>query len=69
MFAAGVLRFERAVGLISTAELGAAVAECLGSSRALFLVGHGIVTVGSLLARLPRRPAAGRPLLRCSSAW
>ena len=50
MFAAGVPRFERAVGLISTAELGTAVAECLGSSRALFLVGHGIVTVGSSVA-------------------
>jgi L-ribulose-5-phosphate 4-epimerase len=50
MFAAGVPRFERAVGLISTAELGVAVAECLGSSRALFLVGHGIVTVGSSVA-------------------
>lgn len=50
MFAAGVPRFERTVGLINTAELGAAVAECLGSSRALFLVGHGIVTVGSSVA-------------------
>jgi ribulose-5-phosphate 4-epimerase/fuculose-1-phosphate aldolase len=50
MFAAGVPRFERAVGLISTAEFGVAVAECLGSSRALFLVGHGIVTVGSSVA-------------------
>jgi ribulose-5-phosphate 4-epimerase/fuculose-1-phosphate aldolase len=50
MFAAGVPRFERAVGLISTAELGVAVAECLGSSRALFLAGHGIVTVGSSVA-------------------
>jgi ribulose-5-phosphate 4-epimerase/fuculose-1-phosphate aldolase len=50
MFAAGVPRFERAVGLINTAELGAAVAECLGGSRALFLVGHGIVTVGSSVA-------------------
>lgn len=50
MFAAGVPRFERAVGLINTAELGVAVAECLGSSRALFLVGHGIVTVGSSVA-------------------
>ncbi len=50
MFAAGVPRFERPVGLINTAELGAAVAECLGGSRALFLVGHGIVTVGSSVA-------------------
>jgi ribulose-5-phosphate 4-epimerase/fuculose-1-phosphate aldolase len=50
MFAAGVPRFERAAGLINTAELGGAVAECLGGSRALFLVGHGIVTVGSSVA-------------------
>jgi L-ribulose-5-phosphate 4-epimerase len=50
MFAAGVPRFEQAVGLINTAELGVAVAECLASSRALFLVGHGIVTVGSSVA-------------------
>jgi ribulose-5-phosphate 4-epimerase/fuculose-1-phosphate aldolase len=50
MFAAGVPRFEDAVGLINTAELGAAVAGCLGGSRALFLVGHGIVTVGSSVA-------------------
>jgi len=50
MFAAGVPRFERAAGLINTADLGAAVAQCLGSSRALFLVGHGIVTVGSSVA-------------------
>jgi ribulose-5-phosphate 4-epimerase/fuculose-1-phosphate aldolase len=50
MFAEGVPRFERAAGLISTPELGAAAAECLGGSRALFLVGHGIVTVGSSVA-------------------
>jgi len=50
MFAAGVPRFEQPVGLINTSELGAAVAKCLGSSRALFLVGHGIVTVGSGVA-------------------
>lgn len=50
MFAAGVPRFEQAVGLINTDVLGAAVAGCLGTSRALFLVGHGIVTVGSSVA-------------------
>ena len=50
MFAAGVPRFERAVGLIDSAELGAAVARCLDSARALFLVGHGVVTVGSSVA-------------------
>jgi ribulose-5-phosphate 4-epimerase/fuculose-1-phosphate aldolase len=50
MFAGGVPRFERPVGLIETAELGAAMAECLGDARALFLVGHGIVTAGSSVA-------------------
>jgi ribulose-5-phosphate 4-epimerase/fuculose-1-phosphate aldolase len=50
MFAAGVPRFERAVGLIDTAELGAAVAQCLDGARALFLVGHGIVAVGPSVA-------------------
>jgi ribulose-5-phosphate 4-epimerase/fuculose-1-phosphate aldolase len=50
MFAAGVPRFERAVGLIDTAELGTAVAQCLDNARALFLVGHGIVAVGSSVA-------------------
>jgi ribulose-5-phosphate 4-epimerase/fuculose-1-phosphate aldolase len=50
MFAAGVPRFERAVGLIDSAELGAAVARCLDSARALFLVGHGVVAVGSSVA-------------------
>lgn len=46
-FAAGVPRFEEPVGLIQTAELGAAVAGCLGQARALFLVGHGVLVTGS----------------------
>ncbi len=46
-FAAGVPRFEDPVGLVETPELGAAVAACLGSARALFLVGHGVIAVGS----------------------
>jgi len=49
-FAAGVPRYERAIGLVSTAGLGAEVADCLGSARALFLVGHGIIAVGSSVA-------------------
>jgi ribulose-5-phosphate 4-epimerase/fuculose-1-phosphate aldolase len=49
-FAAGVPRYERAVGLVSSAELGAEVADCLGSARALFLVGHGILAAGSSVA-------------------
>jgi ribulose-5-phosphate 4-epimerase/fuculose-1-phosphate aldolase len=49
-FAAGVPRFEREVGLVDTAELGAELADCLGQARAAFLVGHGILTVGSSVA-------------------
>ncbi|WP_107656412.1 class II aldolase/adducin family protein [Nocardia suismassiliense] len=41
-----VPRFTLTADLIMTAELGAAVAECLGGASALFLVNHGIVTVG-----------------------
>jgi ribulose-5-phosphate 4-epimerase/fuculose-1-phosphate aldolase len=49
-FAGGVPRFEREVGLVDTPELGAEVADCLGQSRAVFLVGHGVLTVGSSVA-------------------
>jgi len=41
-----VPRFTRTADLILTRELGAAVAATLGDARALFLVNHGIVTVG-----------------------
>lgn len=49
-FAAGVPRYEREVGLVDTTELGAELAKCLGQARAVFLVGHGILTVGSSVA-------------------
>ncbi|MGI5454589.1 class II aldolase/adducin family protein [Streptomyces sp. CA-249302] len=49
-FAGGVPRYEEPVGLVQTAELGAAVADRLGDARALFLVGHGIIAVGSTVA-------------------
>lgn len=49
-FAAGVPRYEREVGLVDTTELGMELAESLGQARAVFLVGHGIVTVGSSVA-------------------
>ena len=39
-------RFTRTTDLILTPELGASVAETLGSSSAVLLVGHGIVAVG-----------------------
>lgn len=49
-FAAGVPRYEREVGLVDTTELGVELADCLGQSRAVFLVGHGILTAGSSVA-------------------
>jgi L-fuculose-phosphate aldolase len=39
-------RFTQTANLITTPELGGAVAEALGDHVALFLVNHGIVTVG-----------------------
>ena len=39
-------RFDRTADLITTAELGREVANALGSHSAVFLVNHGIVTVG-----------------------
>lgn len=44
--APGVPRFTQTSDLITTAELGRAVADALGDHCALFLVNHGIVTVG-----------------------
>ncbi|MFF0454397.1 class II aldolase/adducin family protein [Nocardia africana] len=41
-----VPRFTAPADLIMTADLGMTVAECLGDASALFLVNHGIVTVG-----------------------
>jgi len=49
-FASGIPRFEREAGLVDTAELGVELARCLGPARAVFLVGHGIVTVGPSVA-------------------
>jgi L-ribulose-5-phosphate 4-epimerase len=43
----GVPRFTETTDLILTAELGEAVATELGDARAIFLVNHGIVTVGA----------------------
>lgn len=39
-------RYTDTADLIMTPKLGASVATCLGQSRAVFLVNHGIVTVG-----------------------
>ncbi len=43
----GVPRFTDTSDLIVTPELGDAVAKQLGPARAIFLVNHGVVTVGS----------------------
>ncbi|RIR11288.1 class II aldolase/adducin family protein [Mycobacteroides abscessus] len=45
----GVPRFTRTADLILTRELGGQVAVALGQAQALFLVNHGIVTVGTNL--------------------
>lgn len=45
----GVPRFTDTADLILTPELGKQVAATLGPARAVFLVNHGIVTVGSTL--------------------
>jgi L-ribulose-5-phosphate 4-epimerase len=42
----GVPRFTRTAGLITTPELGAAVAEALGAANACLLVHHGVVVTG-----------------------
>jgi L-ribulose-5-phosphate 4-epimerase len=42
-----VPRFEKTADLITTRELGQDVAATLGDQSALFMVNHGIVTVGS----------------------
>jgi L-fuculose-phosphate aldolase len=42
----GVPRFTDTADLILTPELGKRVAACLGGARAVFLVNHGMVTVG-----------------------
>jgi L-ribulose-5-phosphate 4-epimerase len=46
IFAGGVRRYDKAAGLVDTAQAGAALAEALGSDRALLLTGHGVVTAG-----------------------
>jgi len=43
----GISRFTATSDLILTDDLGDAVAEALGPAAAAFLVGHGLVTVGS----------------------
>lgn len=42
----GVPRFTKTADLILTRDLGRAVATAIGTAQALFLVNHGIITVG-----------------------
>ncbi len=47
VFSAGLRRWDGAPGLVDTVESGVSLARALGGDRALLLVGHGIVTVGT----------------------
>jgi ribulose-5-phosphate 4-epimerase/fuculose-1-phosphate aldolase len=47
IFAGGLGRFEQTAGLVDTVALGAALAGSLGNARAVFLVKHGVATVGA----------------------
>jgi ribulose-5-phosphate 4-epimerase/fuculose-1-phosphate aldolase len=68
-------RFTRTTGLITTPELGHAVAEALGAQHALFLVKHGLVTVGRdvpdavVRAVLLERACAIQPKVRAHGGW
>jgi ribulose-5-phosphate 4-epimerase/fuculose-1-phosphate aldolase len=70
-----VPRFTRTADLILTRELGQAAAAELGPARALFLVNHGIVTVGpdlqtaTVAAVLLERACAQQLLTRAFGGW
>lgn len=70
-----VPRFDRTADLITTAELGREIAEALGSHDALFLVNHGIVTVGpdvetaAVRAVILERACAQQLLVRGHGGW
>jgi ribulose-5-phosphate 4-epimerase/fuculose-1-phosphate aldolase len=49
-FSAGVPHYERYIALIDTEELGIEMSRALGDARALQLISHGIITVGSSVA-------------------
>ncbi len=66
----GVPRFTDTADLVLTRELGAALAAALGQAQAVFLVNHGIVTVGPTLqvatvAAVILERAAQQQLLTC----
>ncbi len=68
-------RFDRTADLITTAELGREVANALGSHSAVFLVNHGIVTVGpdvetaAVRAVILERACAQQLLVRGHGGW
>ena len=68
-------RFDRTADLITTAKLGQEVAEALGAHDAVFLVNHGIVTVGpdvetaTVRAVLLERACAQQLLVRGHGGW
>ena len=70
-----VPRFTDTADLIMTPELGKQVAATLGSARALFLVNHGIVTVGedletaTVAAVLLERAAQQQLLTQSFGGW
>ena len=70
-----VPRFSRTADLILTRELGQAVAAELGPARAIFLVNHGIVTIGpdlqtaTVAAVLLERACAQQLLTRAFGGW
>jgi L-fuculose-phosphate aldolase len=70
-----VPRFTQTADLILTRELGQAAAAELGPARALFLVNHGIVTVGpdlqtaTVAAVLLERACAQQLLTRAFGGW
>lgn len=68
-------RFDRTADLITTAELGREVANALGSHSAVFLVNHGVVTVGPdvetavVRAVILERACAQQLLVRGHGGW
>jgi len=71
----GVPRFTETADLILTPEMGKKVAACLGEASAVFLVNHGVVTVGSSIqsatvaAVLLEQAAKQQLLTRTFGGW
>ena len=71
----GVPRFTDTADLILTPELGKRVAACLGEASAVFLVNHGMVTVGpdlqtaTVAAVLLEQAAKQQLLTRSFGGW